>query len=50
LRAASKQEKDDWVAALKSHCQKGTLSPDQQRHLRRSASSFLGKTPEEQKK
>jgi len=47
LKAHSKEDKDSWVAAIKTQCIKGNLTPDMRRQLMRKGSSFIGKTTDE---
>jgi len=47
LKALSKEDKDQWVTAVKGQCVKGNLSPEMKKHLSRKGSSFIGKTTEE---
>lgn len=50
IRAETPEEKGDWVKAIKSQCVKGTLSPEAKKHLQRKASSFIGRTTEDEHK
>eukprot|EP01116_Phalansterium_solitarium_P000393 TRINITY_DN10263_c0_g1_i1.p1 TRINITY_DN10263_c0_g1~~TRINITY_DN10263_c0_g1_i1.p1 ORF type:complete len:239 (-),score=16.68 TRINITY_DN10263_c0_g1_i1:383-1060(-) len=47
LKALSKEDKAQWVAAIKAQCIKGNLTPEMRKQLMRKGSSFIGKTQDD---